>query len=158
MIAVWLGRPDNQPTGSLVGLADAVPVLLRAFAGLDNTRRLPQPEGRLREILAGRPAALSHLAGLDADDPDPLSLVFPTDEAAIPLAEGQPLALRLSGGQRPFRLFVDGLPLAHSISRQLTWRPAGPGFYTLSVVDGAGRTVEARVEIMDTFANLAALR
>ena len=38
------------------------------------------------------------------------------------------------------------------------WRPAGPGFYTLSVVDGAGRTVEARVEIMDTFANLAALR
>ena len=50
------------------------------------------------------------------------------------------------------------LPLAHSISRQLTWRPAGPGFYTLSVVDGAGRTVEARVEIMDTFANLAALR
>ncbi len=158
VIAVWLGRADNQPTGSLVGLADAVPVLLRAFAGLDNTRRLRQPEGRMREILAGRPAALSHLAGLDADDPDPLSLVFPTDEAAIPLAEGQPLALRLSGGQRPFRLFVDGLPLAHSISRQLTWRPAGPGFYILSVVDGAGRTVEARVEIMDTFANLAALR
>ena len=158
VIAVWLGRADNQPTGSLVGVADAVPVLLHAFAGLDSTRRLRQPEGRVREILAGRPAALSHLAGLDADDPDPLSLVFPTDEAAIPLAEGQPLALRLSGGQRPFRLFVDGLPLAHSISRQLTWRPAGPGFYTLSVVDGAGRTVEARVEIMDTFANLAALR
>ena len=158
VIAVWLGRADNQPTGSLVGVADAVPVLLRAFAGLDSTRRLRQPEGRLREILDGRPAALSHLAGLDADDPDPFTLVFPTDEAAIPLAEGQPLGLRLSGGQRPFRLFVDGLPLARSVSRQLTWRPAGPGFYTLSVVDGNGRTVEASVEIMDTFANLAALR
>ena len=71
---------------------------------------------------------------------------------------GQPLGLRLSGGQRPFRLFVDGLPLDRSVSRQLTWRPAGTGFYTLSVVDGNGRTVEASVEIIDTFANLAALR
>ena len=109
MIAVWLGRADNQPTGSLVGVADAVPVLLRAAPGWTAPAACAR---RLREILDGRPAALSHLAGLDADDPNPFALVFPTDEAAIPLAEEQPLGLRLSGGQRPFHLFVDGLPLA----------------------------------------------
>ena len=88
VIAVWLGRADNQPTGSLVGVADAVPVLLRAFAGLDHTRRLRQPEGRLREILAGRPAALATSPGWTRTTPTPSAWCFRPTEAAIPLAEG----------------------------------------------------------------------
>ena len=158
VIAVWLGRPDNQPTGGLVGVSDAVPILLRAFDALDQSRPLQQPAGHLRMLLTGTPNALSHLAGLAAHDPDPFSLLFPTDQAAIPLPAGQALALRLSGGQRPFYLFVDGAPRATGISRQLAWSPPGPGFYSLRVVDAAGKSASVEVEIMDTFANLASLR
>ena len=64
----------------------------------------------------------------------------------VPLA---PLAIRTTGGRPPFTLLVDGRPMVRfGAQRQAIVHPDGPGFTTLSVVDGDGRSasVTARVE------------
>lgn len=158
VIAVWLGRPDNQPTESLIGLRSAAPLLLRAFAALPETRPLLSPAGGLQRMLDERPLALETLAGLELEDADPFRLVFPTDGAVMPLLGGSGVALRLSGGARPYRLFVDGVPVRQSVGRQLTWIPPGPGFFDLAVLDGDGKRVAASVEITPGFVSATALR
>jgi penicillin-binding protein 1C len=76
----------------------------------------------------------------------------------MPLRERGGVALKLSGGQRPFRLFVDGTPRSQAIGRQITWMPNSPGFYDLAVLDKDGNRVSARVEITAGFGNLAQSR
>ena len=158
VIAVWLGRPDNQPTNRLLGLQDAAPLLLRAFSALPETRPLLRPPGGLQRMLDQRPLALEALAGLDVEAADPFRLVFPTDGAVMPLDAGRGVALRLSGGARPYRLFVDGVPRRQTVGRQLTWIPPGPGFFDLTVLDGDGKRVAASVEITPGFVSAPPLR
>ncbi|MDA9175517.1 penicillin-binding protein 1C [Alphaproteobacteria bacterium] len=158
VIAAWIGRPDNQPTETLVGLVDAAPLLFHAFEELDDTRPLTLPAGGLDHILDETPLALQHYAGLQTDETDPFRLTFPTDGAVMPLRERGGIALKLSGGRRPFRLFVDGTPRSQAIGRQITWMPNSPGFYDLAVLDKDGNRVSARVEITAGFGNLAQSR
>ncbi len=158
VIAAWLGRPDNQPTETLVGLVDAAPLLFHAFEELDDTRPLTLPAGGLKHILDDTPLALQNHAGLQADEADPFRLTFPTDGSVMPLREGGGVALKLSGGQRPFRLFVDGTPRSQAIGRQMTWMPNSPGFFDLAVLDSDGKRVSARVEITAGFGNSAQSR
>ncbi|MGB1160581.1 MAG: penicillin-binding protein 1C [Alphaproteobacteria bacterium] len=153
VIAVWLGRPDNQPTETLVGLVDAGPLLFHAFGELEETRPLPLPAGSLTTILADTPVALLNHAGLQNDAADPFRLTFPTDGAVMPLKENSGVALKLSGGQRPFRLFVDGTPKAQAVGRQITWIPSSTGFFDIAVLDNAGNRVSAKVEITAGFGN-----
>lgn len=153
VIAVWLGRPDNQPTESLVGIVDAGPLLFRAFEALPETRALPQPSGSLTRMLQDTPLALVNHAGLSPDEADPFRLTFPTDGAVMPLREDRGIALKLSGGQRPFRLFVDGTPRAQAVSRQITWIPRSPGFFDVAILDRDGNRVSAQVEITAGFGN-----
>ena len=44
--------------------------------------------------------------------------------------------------------YVAGQPLSPDpLSGQVLWRPEGPGFYDLNVVDGQGRAARAQVRI-----------
>ncbi len=59
---------------------------------------------------------------------------------------GRGLALAAEG--KGLSWYVDGHPLPPDpASGKPLWRPAGPGFYSLSVVDEDGRKARARVRV-----------
>jgi len=65
-------------------------------------------------------------------------------EALGPKARGLVLAAR--GGDLSW--YVEGQPIEPDpLTGRAVWRPAAPGFYGLTVVDGAGREAKARVRI-----------
>lgn len=147
VLAVWLGRPDNRPTNDLVGLTDVAPLLFRVFSALDERVPLRVPAGSLEDTVRDTPLALRRLDGLTPPAADPFRLTFPTDGSALPLPAGRAVALKLSGGERPFRLFVDGMPRARAVGRQITWTPESAGFFDLTILDRSGQSVTASVEI-----------
>jgi penicillin-binding protein 1C len=77
-------------------------------------------------------------------------LIFPPDGSTVvadaygPSARGFVLAAGGSG----LSWYVDGAPVGlDPVSGKPLWKPAGPGFYRISVVDADGRSVEARVRV-----------
>ena len=54
----------------------------------------------------------------------------------------------LSAGGQGLTWYVDGAPVpADPVSGKPIWRPPGPGFYRVSVVDAAGHAAQARVRV-----------
>ena len=54
----------------------------------------------------------------------------------------------LAAGGENLSWYVAGEPLAPDpVSGRVIWRPKGPGFYRITVVDGEGRKATARVRI-----------
>ncbi|MGE0338477.1 MAG: penicillin-binding protein 1C [Xanthobacteraceae bacterium] len=153
-IAVWVGRPDGQPVPGMIGRAVAAPVLFDAFARavpkieplraapagaiIASTVRLPlplrrfTPAGEMRTLAASEP---------------PLKITFPMNGAQLalerdgPLSPPQPLVIKTTGGNGPYRFLVDGRPLGEADFRNAAfWQPEGPGFVRLTVIDASGAT------------------
>jgi penicillin-binding protein 1C len=79
-----------------------------------------------------------------ASDPAP-EIAFPADGVAVDLglASGAdlPLIVKVRNGVPPFTFFANGAPFGRSaFARQDSWKPDGPGYVTLSVVDSEGRS------------------
>jgi len=131
VVGVWVGRPDGTAVPGATGRGLAVPVLAQIFAVLPpNPRPLPPS------------IAIAAAAPPDSD----LRLLFPPPGAVI--AANAPVTVRAMGGRRPLTFLVDGAPLdAEPARRQAAWHPAGPGFYTLTVLDADGAAVRAPVRI-----------
>jgi penicillin-binding protein 1C len=56
--------------------------------------------------------------------------------------------LALAAGGDGLTWYAAGEPLVKDpVSGRVIWRPAGPGFYRLTVVDAQGRKASARVRI-----------
>ena len=56
------------------------------------------------------------------------------------------LIVKVRNGVPPFTFFANGAPFGRSnFARQNAWRPDGPGYVTLSVVDAEGRSDMATV-------------
>jgi penicillin-binding protein 1C len=54
----------------------------------------------------------------------------------------------LAAGGAGLAWYVDGAPVpTDPVSGKPIWRPPGPGFYRVSVVDDGGRSVEAHVRV-----------
>jgi penicillin-binding protein 1C len=154
-IAVWVGRPDGTPMPGRSGRVTAAPVLFKIADLLGSaSEKLPgePPEGVL---LVGRrdlPAALRRL------DPGPFDLdhkrdagnpkiLYPPDGSVVAW-DGQDVPLEASGGRGPLRWLVDGRPLAPGQPRRtLYWRPNGPGFARLTVIDADGHSSRATVRL-----------
>jgi penicillin-binding protein 1C len=153
-IAVWVGRPDGQPVPGMIGRAVAAPIVFDAFARaapkieplhaapagaiIASTARLPlplrrfTPAGEMRTFAASEP---------------PLKITFPMNGAQLalerdgPLSPLQPLVIKTSGGNGPYRFLVDGRPLGEADFRNAAfWQPQGPGFVRLTVIDAGGAT------------------
>jgi penicillin-binding protein 1C len=155
VIGVWVGRPDGTPVPRLSGIGSAAPILFEAFDRL-GTPAVPlpgPPPGAIIATNAGLPGPLRRFRNPDANlvaaDPAP-EIAFPADGVDIDLglAAGgdRPLTVKVRNGVPPFTFFANGAPFGRSaFARQESWRPDGPGYVTLSVLDAEGRSAMVRV-------------
>jgi len=153
VVGVWAGRADGAPVAGLTGIDIAAPLLIDTFTRLG--RRVPlaePPPGILTAATAGLPPPLRHVGGprggdaLGAEAPE---IAFPPPGSRIALVgEGgaRRFTLKVRNGSPPFTWFANGAPVAREpFARTAQWSPDGPGFTTLSVVDGRGRASRVQV-------------
>lgn len=134
-VGVWVGRPDGTPVPGLTGAAVALPILARVFDLLPPAPRAPPP-----------PARIGPVSAETVTPTDALRLLFPP-QGALLSADG-PVTIRAMGGRRPLTFLVDGRPLDTEASRrQAGWRPPGPGFYRITVLDADGAAARAAVQV-----------
>jgi len=154
-IGVWVGRPDGAPVPGLYGRASATPILFDAFARSGFTPvPLPQsPKGTIFAVNSKLPPPLQRFnAGAGLREPaERPRIMFPPDGARLELAGGDqpnPVALKIAGGRAPLTVMVNGVPLAaESGRRTLFFRPDGPGFVRVTVMDATGATDSVSVRM-----------
>ena len=159
-VAVWVGRPDGASTPGLIGRTAAAPILFDAFARLA-ARRAPLPKppvGTLRVNGSELPPNLKRFSRATGTDlpsgkfqQNPLAIAFPPDRSELELIAGggeDLLPLKAEGGALPLTWLVDGQPIpSEPHRRQTLWRPGGPGFAQLSVIDAEGRVDRVTVRL-----------
>jgi penicillin-binding protein 1C len=156
-IGVWVGRPDGAPVPGMIGRTAAAPILFDAFArrGRPAAPLPPAPRGVLRAPTAKLPPPLQRFA---QGGPVPASasasglrIMFPPNGAKLdlgPAADFEPLAIKVSGAASALTVLVNGLPARITGSRgTVFWRPEGPGFVRLTVMDAAGAVDSVTVRI-----------
>jgi penicillin-binding protein 1C len=161
-IGVWVGRPDGAPVPGLVGRTAAAPILFDAFA---RSGRLPAPlpapphgavfasNAKLAPPLQRfRPAgALGNPA--DANGEPPPRILFPPNGARLELTAGMdgdtdPVALKITGGASPLTVLINGVPLdSAGPARTRFFKPDGPGFARLTVMDARGQVDSVTVRL-----------
>lgn len=155
VIGVWIGRPDGTPVPGILGADTAAPMLFEAFQRLKPVPTPLPPGATLTVSNADLPPPLrlfrGRLTSFEAaiDQPE---ISFPPDGAQVELGLGgldpMPLVVKVLNGTPPFTWLADGRPVViGSSERQAEWRPSGPGFVDLTVVDAAGRTQKARIRV-----------
>jgi penicillin-binding protein 1C len=144
-IGVWVGRPDGAPVPGLIGRSAAAPILFEAFAR--SGRRpapLPRaPRGTLVASSAKLPPPLQRFRHVAARDMSSPRILFPPDGARLELVrdrlgQAEPIAVKVHGGSEPLTVLVNGVPAVHEGSRTLLFKPDGPGFLRVTVIDAAG--------------------
>ena len=139
-VAVWTGRPDGGARPGLTGRDAALPLLFQVFdvlAGDPSSPRALNPQ-----------VAPSALTRLDAAAAGPV-ILFPPDGSRL-LADGfgshaRGFALIAKG--EGLRWFSGGaeIPAGPGGSAPV-WKPSGPGFYSLTVIDRRGRKAHTHVQ------------
>jgi penicillin-binding protein 1C len=147
---VWVGRPDGAPVPALTGIEAAAPILIDAFARLGARVPLPDPPpGILVASTSDLPPPLRHVGGpTEEGGSDAPEIAFPPPGARLAMGGGQAsqLALKVRNGTPPFTWFANGAPIVREPYAQTArWTPDGPGYATLSVVDGRGRASRVQV-------------
>jgi penicillin-binding protein 1C len=157
VVAAWVGRADAAAVPGLTGRGSAAPLLFDAFGRLGEQRvalaapprgvlfakggELPPPLRRFRA--PGEAEAASGPFATRA-----LSIAFPPDRAEIEAEPGDPLVLKAEGGTLPLTWIVDDRVLASEArARETAWRPPGPGFAKVTVIDAEGRVDRATVRL-----------
>ena len=159
-VAVWVGRPDNEPVSDLIGRTAAAPILFDAFTRTAE-KRTPLPPAPAGVVFARtsdlppalqrfRPDSLPEIAASGPGDA-PLQISFPPEGARIDLSGSDSdagLALKAMGGAPPFTWFADGMPIVIGEPRRETeWEKPGKGFARLSVIDSRGHTASVQVRL-----------
>jgi penicillin-binding protein 1C len=141
VVIVWSGRADGGARGGLTGREAALPLLFQTADLLGAPSAAPRPIAP-----NGPPEALATLRPASAGP----RLIFPPDRATVQVDGFGPGArgLSLAAGGEALSWYVDGAPLAADpVSARVIWRPRTAGFYTVTVIDGAGRKAQARVQV-----------
>jgi penicillin-binding protein 1C len=159
-IAVWAGRPDGTPVPGSSGRLAAAPVLFKIADLLSPPAlpAIPMPEGALIAARRDLPPGLQRFAaeppdigrpnGRNGADPAAPKILYPPDGSVVAWT-GQDLPLEAVGGSGQLRWLVDDRPLPPGRPRRpVFWRPVGPGFIRLTVIDGIGRSTRATVRLM----------
>ncbi|MFY0310935.1 penicillin-binding protein 1C [Leisingera sp. D0M16] len=152
VIGIWMGRADGTPVPGIFGGDLAAPVLFEAFGRLKPALDPlpPPPPATLIVSSAELPQPLRRFRPRDAAFSDPADapeLIFPPEGARLAL-EGADLTLKLRGGTAPFLVMANGQPvLSGQHRREFTLPSPGPGFSSLVIVDGAGRSDRVNLRI-----------
>ncbi|MCB1333526.1 MAG: penicillin-binding protein 1C [Roseivivax sp.] len=145
---VWMGRPDGTPVPGAFGAETAAPLLFEVLNRV-RSRPVPLPPPPRDTLLvsgASLPPHLQRFGGAEALIPA-LSITFPPDGARLEREAGA-VPVKWRGGTPPFVVLADGAVVATGLQRPETEIPgAGPGFATLTVLDGQGRSGSVRVEL-----------
>lgn len=150
VIGIWVGRADGAPVPGISGITAAAPILFEAFdrLGTPAAPLRPAPPGVLYASNSQLPLPLRRFRHPDDDkvarDAAP-EIAFPADGVDVDLGltagSERPLVVKIRNGVAPFTFFANGAPFAQSnFARQNSWKPDGPGYVTLSVVDAEGRS------------------
>ena len=151
---VWVGRPDGAPVPGLIGIDAAAPILIDVFARIGNRVPLrPAPPGVLQAASGDLPPPLRRVRapqGGNRPSTEGPEIAFPPDGARVDLglsgSIGTTVALKVRHGSPPFTWLANGKPIAREpFARTSRWQPDGPGFATLSVVDGGGQSSQVKV-------------
>jgi penicillin-binding protein 1C len=140
-IVVWTGRADGGARGGLTGRDAALPLLFDVADLLDAPPAAPRPIAP-----KGAPQALETLQHV-TEGP---RLIFPPNGSTVRVEGFGPSArgLVLAAGGEDLTWYVEGVPLPRDpVSGRAVWKPKGPGFYRLTVVDARGRKATSRVRI-----------
>lgn len=154
VIGVWVGRPDGAAVPGLTGTEAAVPILRDAFARLADREPLPgPPPSVLMASSNDLPVPLRRVSGgISGASSDRLEIAFPPDGAVVDLGLGldseAKLALKVRHGSPPFQWLANGKPILHEpYARSVLWRPQGPGFATLAVIDARGQSSRVSISL-----------
>jgi penicillin-binding protein 1C len=145
-VVVWSGRPDGVPRPGVTGRAAALPVLFEAFDAI--TRVTPASGFRFDVSLPsdssdGPPPPLARF-GRESASP---RVLFPPDGAELWSDQEHRDFVLVAEGRGRLTWYVAGRPVDRNLTGESVWRPLGPGFYTLSVVDSEGRTTTTKVRV-----------
>jgi penicillin-binding protein 1C len=152
VIGVWMGRADGTPVPGAFGGGLAAPVLFEAFGRLkpDFEPLPPPPPATLILSAAELPLPLRRFRPRDAVFSRPKNaprLIFPPSGAQLLLSGGE-VTLKLHGGEAPFTVLANGLPVASGQRlREFEIPYPGKGFSTLVVVDGAGLSDRVTIRV-----------
>jgi len=144
-IIVWTGRADGGARADLTGREAALPLLFDVADALAPAASAPRP--------LPPKAAPQALQRLDRAAQGP-RLIFPPDGAIVEVDSFGPASrgLVLAAGGDGLNWYVDGRPvLRDPVGDRAIWRPTGPGFYRVTVVDAAGRRAVAKVRVKAGF-------
>jgi len=155
VIGVWVGRADGAPVPGIAGITAAAPILFESFdrLGTQTAPFAPPPPGVIVASNNKLPEPLKRFRhpndSMVARDAPP-QIAFPGDGVDVDLGlasgDGRPLTVKIRNGSPPFTFFANGAPFGRTaFARQNLWRPDGPGYVTLSVVDAKGRSDLVRV-------------
>jgi penicillin-binding protein 1C len=107
-----------------------------------SSAKLPPP---LRRFQPGRLGGVSAQASL--------RILFPPDGARLDLAmtDGNvnAIPLKITGAVAPLTVLVNGVPVPEQDRGALFFKPDGPGFSRVTVIDSAGATATAVVRVDD---------
>ena len=144
-VGVWVGRVEGTPRPGAYGRNTAAPLVFDIFGILppEDAVPHPKPSEAIETANTGNlPIALRRLSDGSATRPH---LFFPPAAATVDLlrqsnGELSPVMLRAQGGKQPLRWIVNGEPVRSDGGAELEWRPDGPGFVHVTIIDGNDRS------------------
>ena len=152
-IVVWTGRPDGTPIPGAYGRQTAAPVLFRLFALLPPDRHTPPTPPPEPDIATLAPN-LQLFGGRAKAGPRASHgphILFPPPGAVLQVSQGgsiNPVSLEAAGGVPPYRWVINGTMLpAPPLGLSMDWRPEGPGFARISLLDSHDQAVSEYVEL-----------
>lgn len=151
VVGIWIGRADGTPVPGAFGAQMAAPVLFAAFERIKpSVAPLPAPPPETLMVGHARlPQPLRHFGTRSKTGRDAPRVAFPPDGAQVALVDGA-LTVKVRDGQAPFLWFVSGAPVGgrvHTPEQNLTG--LGLGWTEVTVIDAAGRSARARIELTE---------
>lgn len=147
-VIAWVGRADGASRPGETGRKAAAPLLTDVFDIL--ARIEPDAGAKTTPQTDDASIAIARLSAPRRETPPEIS--FPRNGVELYGAgiesEARGFSLAARGGVGEYRWYVGGEAVApDALGGRAIWRPAGPGFYDIVVVDAAGRSARSKVRI-----------